>query len=184
MRETSQRKMDTRQRILDAASALFRQSGIDRVGVDAIMHEAGLTHGGFYAHFASKEALVAEVPAAALARSAAKWERISQDPDHAAALARIVGPYLDPVHVGAVETGCMLPALGPEVARRPEARAGITAALRGMVDALARCRPHVPRDRAMAALSCMVGAVMLARISDDPELAAGFLEAAKGEIVG
>ena len=148
------------------------------------MHEAGLTHGGFYAHFPSKEALVAEVSALSLARAAAKWDRISQDPDHSAALARIVGPYLDAAHVSAVQSGCMLPALGPDVARRPEARPRITAAVRGMIDALARCRPGLPRSRAMAALSCMVGAVMLARISDDPEFATGFLEAAKDEILG
>ena len=90
MRMTSERKAETRERILAAAGALFRGHGIDAVGVDAIMHQAGLTHGGFYAHFASKEALVAEVSAAALARSAARWERISQEADPATALARIV----------------------------------------------------------------------------------------------
>ena len=83
MRMTSERKAETRERILAAAGALFRSHGIDAVGVDAIMHQAGLTHGGFYAHFASKEALVAEVSAAALARSAARWERISQEADPA-----------------------------------------------------------------------------------------------------
>ena len=66
-----------------------------RVGVDAVMHEAGLTHGGFYAHFASKEALVAAVAAASLIRSAAKWDQLSRDPDPAAGLAQIVEPYLD-----------------------------------------------------------------------------------------
>ena len=90
MRVTNQRKAETRERILEAAGALFRTHGIDAVGVDAIMHGAGLTHGGFYAHFASKEALVAEVSAASLARSAARWERLSQDSDRAAALAGIV----------------------------------------------------------------------------------------------
>src|ERR1700722_16606158 len=85
----SERKAETRQRILDAAGALFRAHGIDGVGVDAVMHEAGLTHGGFYLHFASKEALVAEVAAASLARAAARWEQISQDDDRDTALARI-----------------------------------------------------------------------------------------------
>ncbi|HEX5325320.1 MAG TPA: TetR family transcriptional regulator [Acetobacteraceae bacterium] len=182
MRESSQRKTETRQRILDAAGALFRGHGIDAVGVDAVMHAAGLTHGGFYAHFPSKEALAAEASAAALARSAARWERISQDPDHAAALARIIGPYLDFAHVAATENGCLLPALGAEIARRPEARPGITAALHRMVDALARCLPGRKRERALAALSCMVGAVLLARLSEDPDLAAAFLRAAREAI--
>ena len=127
MRMTSERKAETRERILAAAGALFRSHGIDAVGVDAIMHQAGLTHGGFYAHFASKEALVAEVSAASLARSAARWERISQEADPATALARIVDSYLDPAHVAAVEHGCVLATLGPEMARRQDARPAITA---------------------------------------------------------
>src|SRR3954451_15291712 len=98
MRTTHERKAETRERILAAAGRLFRSQGIDAVGVDAIMHAAGLSHGGFYGHFASKEALVAEVSAASLARAAARWERLSLDPDGNAALARIVESYLDPAH--------------------------------------------------------------------------------------
>ena len=170
MRMTSERKAETRERILAAAGALFRGHGIDAVGVDAIMHQAGLTHGGFYAHFASKEALVAEVSAAALARSAARWERISQEADPATALARIVDSYLDPAHVAAAEHGCVLATLGPEMARRQDARPAITASIRRMLDALARCLPGRPTRRALATLSAMVGAVVLARLCDDPAL--------------
>jgi len=182
MREPGQRKAETRQRILDAAGPLFRRYGIDGVGVDAIMHEAGLTHGGFYAHFASKEALAAEVAVADLARSAAKWEAISREPDPAAALARIVGPYLDPAHVAAVDRGCALPALGAELARRPEACASLAEPIRTMLAALQRCRPEDGAPGAMVRLSCMVGAVLLARLSRDPTLAAALLEAAKKSI--
>src|SRR6478735_8507999 len=107
MRATAERKAETRERILAAAGDLFRAHGVDGVGVDAIMHRAGLTHGGFYAHFPSKEALVAEVSAASLARAAARWERISHETDPATALARIVQSYLDPAHVAAVEHGCV-----------------------------------------------------------------------------
>src|SRR5271157_2232885 len=174
MRAPNQRKAETRQRILGAAGALFRAHGIDGVGVDAVMHEAGLTHGGFYLHFASKEALVAEVAAASLARAAARWDQISRELDRAAALARIVGSYLDPEHVAAVSQGCMLTTLGPEVARRPGSRGGITQAMRTMLDALARLLPGRRKD-AVAALSTMVGAVVLARIADDPDLANEFL---------
>jgi TetR/AcrR family transcriptional repressor of nem operon len=179
MRVTSERKAETRERIMEAAGALFRSHGIDAVGVDAIMHQIGLTHGGFYAYFASKEALVAEVSAASLARSAARWERISQDGDHATALARIVDSYLDPAHVAASETGCVLTTLGPEMARRHESRGAITGSIRRMADALTRCLPGHRRPLALAALSTMVGAVVLARLSDDPELAAEFLAAAR-----
>jgi TetR/AcrR family transcriptional repressor of nem operon len=183
MRMTSERKAETHERILAAAGALFRSHGIDAVGVDAIMHQAGLTHGGFYAHFASKEALVAEVSAAALARSATRWERISQEADPATALGRIVESYLDPAHVAASEHGCVLATLGPEMARRHGARPGITTSVRRMLDVLARCLPERRRDRALATLSAMVGAVVLARLCDDPRLADEFLGAAR-EAVG
>ncbi len=184
MREAGQKKAETRRRILDAAGALFRRYGIDGVGVDAIMHEAGLTHGGFYAHFASKEALATEVAAVELARSAAKWDEISQGPDPAAALERIVGPYLDPAHVATMARGCALPALGPELARRPEACAGLAEPIRTMLAALQRCRPEDGAPGAMSRLACMVGAVLLARLSQDPDLAAGLLDAAAKSVRG
>jgi TetR/AcrR family transcriptional repressor of nem operon len=177
MRE--ERKAETRQKILEAAGALFRMRGIDAVGVDAIMHAAGLTHGGFYAHFASKEALVAEVSAASLARSAARWERISQEDDSSTALTKIVEAYLDPAHIAASEHGCMLATLGPEVARRLDSRPAITDSIRRMADSLARCLPGQGRRDALATLSGMVGAVVLARLSDDPELADELLAATK-----
>jgi TetR/AcrR family transcriptional repressor of nem operon len=179
MRMTSERTTETRERILHAAIALFRVNGIDAVGVDAIMHHAGMTHGGFYAHFASKEALVAEAAAASLARSAARWERISEEPDSAAALERIVVSYLDPAHVAAAEQGCVLTTLGPEVARRREVKPAITESVRRMADALARCLPGRRREQALTVLSSMVGAVVLARLSDDPQLSAELLATAR-----
>jgi TetR/AcrR family transcriptional regulator, transcriptional repressor for nem operon len=180
MRMTSERKAETRDRILSAAGELFRSHGIDAVGVDAIMHRAGLTHGGFYAHFASKEALVAEVSAAALARSAARWERISQEEaEPAAALSRIVESYLDPAHVAAAARGCILTTLGPEIARRDDARPAITTSIRRMLDVLAGCLPAPCRQRALTTLSAMVGAVVLARLCDDSRLADEFLAAGR-----
>jgi TetR/AcrR family transcriptional regulator, transcriptional repressor for nem operon len=179
MRVTSERKAETRERILTAAGELFRTHGIDAVGVDAVMHRAGLTHGGFYAHFASKEALVAEVSAAALARSAARWEQISEAAEPAVALQRIVESYLDPAHVATAARGCVLATLGPEMARRDEVRPGITASIRRMLDVLARCLPARRRQRALTTLSAMVGAVVLARLCDDSRLAREFLAAAR-----
>jgi TetR/AcrR family transcriptional regulator, transcriptional repressor for nem operon len=182
VREPSHRKAETRQRILDAAAALFRRHGIDGIGVDAIMHEAGLTHGGFYAHFASKEALVAEVAATELAHSAARWDAISRGPDPAASLDRIAGTYLSAGHVAAVDRGCALPALGPELARRPTACAGLAEPIHTMLAALERCRPEDGAQGAMTRLSCMVGAVLLARLSGDPKLSAGLLDAARRNV--
>ena len=178
MREAGQRGAETRARIVETAGRLFRERGVDAVGVDAIMHAAGLTHGGFYAHFPSKEALVAEATAAALARSAARWETIAREQPEDG-YARIVESYLDPAHVAGRERGCLLAALGPEVARRPAARPGVTAAIRAMLGALARCVPGQRRERAAATLCTLVGAVVLARASDDPALSAELLDAAR-----
>ena len=179
MRVTPEQKAETRERILGSAMALFRSHGVDAVGVDAIMHKAGLTHGGFYAHFASKEALVAEASAASLARSADKWEQIAQDADAGGALRRIVDGYLDPAHVAMAERGCVLATLGPEVARRRELRPAISVSIRRMISALAWCVPGRSRRRALQILTSMVGAVVLARLADEPALADEILAAAR-----
>jgi len=184
MRKPKGQKAETRQRIVEAAAALFRQHGIDAVGVDAVMHAAGLTHGGFYGHFRSKEALVAAMSAASLGRAAARWERISREAPPGEALQRIVGPYLDAAHVAAPERGCVLTTLGPEMSRRPDSRAALTPSIRAMVHALARCRPAQGPDGGLAALSTMVGAVVLARLADDPELSHAFLRAAEQAVGG
>ncbi len=182
MRKPAEQKAETRQRILDSASVLFRQHGIDGVGVDAVMRTAGLTHGGFYGHFASKEALVAEVAAASLARSATRWEQMA-DQDGEAALVRIVDGYLDPAHVAELGRGCVLTTIGPEVARRPEQRPAISDSVRRMTAVLRRTLPGGGQERALAALSTMVGAVVLARLADDPAAAAAVLRAAKAAVL-
>ena len=104
-----ERKEETRQRIMQAAGMLFRRHGIDGVGVDAIMREAGLTHGGFYVHFPSKEALAAEVCADSLAGGARRWARLAEEADGPVALDAIVEAYLSPQRVKQRESGCVLP---------------------------------------------------------------------------
>ncbi len=186
MRETTQRKAETRQRILDAAGLLFREHGIDGVGVDAVMREAGLTHGGFYLHFASKEALAAEVAGSLLEQAAARWDQASRTPDRDAALRDIVLSYLSPAKI-ASGAGCPLTTLGPDVARRSVTRGAMATALRGMLEALARCIPgrsdRLRRQRAVAALATMVGAVVLARLADGPGLADEFLASATASVL-
>jgi TetR/AcrR family transcriptional repressor of nem operon len=180
--EPSRRRTESHQRILDAAGRLFRRNGIDGVGVDAVMKEAGLTHGGFYAHFVSKDALAVEVVRALLETAAGNWDEISRAQPAGAALERIVRSYLDPEKV-ASGIGCPLTSLGPDVARRSAARSAIGGALGGMVDALARLMPGRRRDRALASLSTLVGAVVLARLADDPAMARDILDAAADSLL-
>jgi TetR/AcrR family transcriptional repressor of nem operon len=182
MRGTNEQKAETRRRIMEAASKLFRREGIGGVGVDAVMRQVGLTHGGFYGHFPSKEALAAEVCTDQLARSAARWEAMRAEHGAEQALTRIVESYLSATHVEQSERSCVVPTLGAELARRPLAHPALTSAIKAMVDTLTSCLPRrrVPaRERALAGLSVMVGAVVLARLSSDPALSAEIVAAAR-----
>jgi TetR/AcrR family transcriptional regulator, transcriptional repressor for nem operon len=181
-REPDGRRAETRQRILTAAGDLFREHGVDGVGVDAVMKQAGLTHGGFYLHFRSKEALAAEVSQSLLQQAASRWDQISNSPDRDVALERIVRHYLDPGRVASAHC-CALTTLGPDVARRSASREAIGGALRGMLDALTRVLPGRKRQKALASLATMVGAVVLSRLADDPALAEAFLDAAADSIL-
>lgn len=177
MTEVRQQKAETRQRILAEAGKLFRRNGVDAVGVDTVMRAAGLTHGGFYAHFRSKEALVAEVCGTLLERSADRWEAIGDHPD---GLGQIVGGYLDPARLTGGHA-CPLATIGPDVSRREDARGSMGGALRRMIAVLTRLLPG--RRQALVSLSTMVGAVVLSRLADDPALAEEILAAAKAAVL-
>ena len=151
MAEPTQRRAETRQRILAAAGDLFREHGIDGVGVDAVMKQAGLTHGGFYLHFPSKEALAAEVSQSLLEKAASKWDRISRSPDREAALEAIVRDYLDPERLASAHC-CPLTTLGPDVARRSK----LSASGRARPERHARCVDPVLPGRRQNGVGCAV----------------------------
>lgn len=168
MRVSRAQAARNRDRIVDAAARLFRDKGFDGVGVDAIMKEAGLTHGGFYGHFASKEALSAEAMTHALARS---HERQSGASD----LDSLVSDYLSERHRASRADGCAVAALGGDLGRQaPVVRRTLNAAVRRQVDRLVgllkRGTPATRRRRAIATYAGMVGTLMLARAVDDPAL--------------
>jgi len=171
MRYPAAETAEKHQRILDAASRLFRERGFDGVSVAEIMQATGLTHGPFYNHFASKEALMAESVAHAMAASKAGAESAHGSPE---AMIEYVQSYLSEQHRDHPGTGCMMPALGSEVFRVPAVQAGFTAHVRSSIANLARHFPwpskrHARRD-AIRMLSAMAGAVMLARAVDDAAL--------------
>jgi TetR/AcrR family transcriptional repressor of nem operon len=159
------------ERIIEAAARLFREKGYDGIGVAGLMKDAGLTHGAFYSHFESKEALLAEACARALAVSSERWQDIV-DKSPGTALQKIAADYLSSRHRDRPGNGCPVPALGADVARLgPAARGALAAGSRGRVDILTKLMPGQDaadsRKKAMAAYAAMVGAVMLARIADD-----------------
>jgi TetR/AcrR family transcriptional regulator, transcriptional repressor for nem operon len=178
MRVSRQKAMENRQRIVDAAARLFRNDGFDGVGVDAIMKEAKLTHGGFYGHFASKDALMAEAMAHAVDRSTAWQERLESLPE-------LVASYLSDRHRSDRANGCAVTALGADAARQgPGLRKAMTVGIRRQLDRITSLLKHgtpaARRRRAIAAYAGMVGALTLARAVDDPVLAREILAVARG----
>ncbi len=178
------RKQRSHRQILDAAARLMRRRGVSGAGVDAIMAEAGLTHGGFYAHFPSKSALAGAAAARALAETRQRWfsglERLSAP----ARLNSLVSRYLSEAHVGDVEQGCPLPALGADLAReQAAAREAVEAELVKSLDALAAALPEGDgaraRDQAAGVLAAAAGGVLLARMVSDEGLRARILRGSR-----
>jgi len=167
MRVTREKAAENRARIVATASRLFREKGFDGVGLDVIMKEAGLTHGGFYGHFTSKEDLAAEAVAHALAQGA-ELQRGYRN------IADFVSGYLSESHFADRANGCALAALGGDMARRSKGvRSGATSYVRTALGQLAgffRGTAAARRRRAITTLVGIVGALTLARAVEDPVL--------------
>jgi TetR/AcrR family transcriptional repressor of nem operon len=178
MRYPEGHKQAVRARILEAAAEELRRQGLSGIGIPALMKRAGLTHGAFYAHFPSREALVAEAIRTAAAASA-EGPLADELP-----LEKSLEHYLSGGHLAHPERGCVIAALGGEGAREPEpVRSAFAAAARGLLTTIDRKlhprRPATePGDDALRLVSTMVGAVVLARLVDDPALARRLLAAA------
>lgn len=158
-------------RILDQAARLFRERGFSGVSLSEIMKATGLTHGPFYNHFASKEALIAESMAHASAASMAGLEAASESEE---AMREYVRTYLGAGHRDAPGEGCLMAAMGSEIAREPAARTAFTVHLKATLDRLAALFPwsskRPARSDAIRMTASMVGAMVLARAVDDPAL--------------
>jgi AcrR family transcriptional regulator len=177
-------KEATHERIVAVAARAIRRSGYDGTGVADIMKEAGLTHGAFYAHFESREAMLAEAAARACAESAAAAADVAASVPAGSALAPMLGAYLSRAHAASPELGCPLAALGSETSRQaPEVRRVTTQHIKETVDLLARQSPDwgqsAAHERALVTISAMVGALLLARAVDDPKLSDDLLDTAR-----
>lgn len=177
MKVSREQVAENRKRILEAAGRLFRERGFDAVSVAEVMQAAGLTHGGFYGYFSSKDDLIAHTLAALMGRAQVG------DRD----LAAFAQAYLAPEHLKNVAGGCAVASLGVEAGRATlEAKAEMTAGLRRQVEALARTAAGetaaARRETAIGSWSAMVGALVLARMSDDPALSEEVLAATRALI--
>ena len=185
MRVNREQAAVSREKIVDAAARAFRERGLDGIGIADLMKEAGFTHGGFYAHFDSKEDLMAEACALALDRSLDKWRRLSDD-SPGAALEAIATSYLSAHHLHNPGSGCTFAALASDLARHgPGVRGAVTSRLRRLMEILARAMPGRTRAarqrKALAAFASLVGALVLARSVDDAGLAREILHAVSDE---
>lgn len=177
MRVSKERLAENRERILAEAARLFRERGLAGVGVDALADAAGLTHGGLYSQFGSKERLAAEALGHALAASTAKTAR-------ARSLSEYAASYLSAAHRDAPGGGCALAALGCEVPRHAgSVRAAFTAGVRRMTarisDLLGVTTDSDREAEALAIAATLVGALVLARAVDDPQLSNRILAASR-----
>jgi TetR/AcrR family transcriptional repressor of nem operon len=185
MRVSRAQVQQNRERILQEAARLFRERGFDAVGVADVMKAAGLTHGGFYGHFKSKDDLIAQAMHAAALPVLEGWREEAQT-DGPAALKAIAGRYLSLEHRDDPAEGCLLAALGPEIARlKGAARGPVTEVAQGIVEVLQDLAPGDTqaerRRRAIALYAGWIGAMVLARASDDETFSREVLAAvAKG----
>ena len=172
MRYAKDQKQATRQRILQAAGRRFKQDGIDGTGVATLMSDADLTNGAFYAHFASKEDLVANVLADQLR---AQRQSLDAQPADRAGLEAFIRSYLSPQHRDQCADGCPSAALLDEIARRPAATRQVFSdeLTRSMDDIAGRLDPTNPeaaRTDALTIFGLMVGTLQLARALTDRDL--------------
>jgi len=189
MRYSKEHKQETHARIVKKASVRLREKGAHGIGVADLMKEAGLTHGGFYAHFDSREALVIEAFAYAMDRSTERWRKIAEQTPADKRLATIVESYLTPVHRDDPGHGCAVPTLGAEIAREsPKTRKAFAAKLEEMIDMMADQVLDVPRKsarkQAVAALATMMGTLVLSRIAGNGEFSDEVLSTGREAVLG
>ena len=185
---SKQAKAKSRERVVSVAAARFRETGVDGVGVADLMKDAGLTHGGFYRHFSSREEMVAEAIERALrdgGQAVAAVVNTEQSPS--AALALLVDRYLSLAHRDGLATSCAVTTLAGDVARsNARARSAYTRQVGKYLELLTKLiasdKRKSRRARAIAALAALVGAVSMARAVNDEKLSREILKSAAEEL--
>jgi|TARA_R110000796_G_scaffold82691_9_gene181504 TetR/AcrR family transcriptional repressor of nem operon len=188
MRVSKEQAAANREQIVHQAARLFRERGFDGIGVAELMKNAGLTHGGFYGHFDSKEQLMAEACEYAIGVTGRRWRRLVSDSD-GPSMDTLARRYLSKRHRDAPGDGCVLAALAGDAARQsPPVRAAFTGSVKRFIDLLGNALPTrakaARRQKAVAACAAMVGALVLSRAVDDPALSEEFLDAVAAQLPG
>lgn len=178
------RKEETRRRIVETAARLFLEKGVDRVGVDEIMRECGLTHGGFYGHFASKDALISEACTAALQQTGEQWEALARKLGDDKAWKSFLKNYLAGDMTSGENPACPAAILGADVARRQDTiEADYFALIRSLIGNIAE-QAGSDRGHAILTIAALVGATSLAaQVSQDKALAEEILDTTRDELL-
>lgn len=185
MKVSREKAEENRQNVIETSSRLFREKGFDGVGVSTLMQAAGLTHGGFYKQFKSKDDLIAQATRVALDQSRARMES-ARDEAGNISFEKLVRSYLSGRHRDTMGDGCALAALGPDVARQgPEARQVMQQGIEQYLSLLegAIHAEDAGRERAISTLAMLVGAVVLARSVEDRGLSDEILNAATRDVL-
>ncbi|CAN7758351.1 TetR/AcrR family transcriptional regulator [Mesorhizobium sp. LjNodule214] len=186
MRVSRVQAAENRETVINVASRLFRDHGFDGIGLKDLMKGAGLTQGAFYKQFESKDDLAAQASRRAMESATHRWSAATaaspEDP-----LGGVIAFYLSMDHRGERMDGCPVVALGSDVARQgPEVKASFEAGIREYLEMLDSWVGGTDGEeaggKAMAILSTMVGAVLLSRVVNDPDLAQAFLDAATDQV--
>jgi TetR/AcrR family transcriptional repressor of nem operon len=194
MRVSKAQQDKNRRRVVTAAAKLLRERGIGGIGVDALAKAAGMTHGGVYSHFRSKDALAAAAVKQSLDEIRSRWIADAGGEGAPGLHDRLVRSYLSRAHRDNPGAGCALAAIGPEASRHGRAlRKVFAAGLDDLVDALvaarratARSAPapqgEAERDEALTTIATMLGAIVLSRVAGDRELSDRILLAARRKL--
>ena len=185
-RTPNSRKEETHERIVAAAARALRRRGYAGVGVADVMKEAGLTHGGFYAHFDSRDALIVEALERAGRESADAVNRAVEQraADGVSAFRSLVETYLADRHLSSLDTGCPVAALGCDMPRQPEAvREASALRVQRLIAGVRAVLPHAPRAAAAVVAATLVGSLQLARALGDNAEGRAVLAAARKALV-
>jgi len=180
MKVSKEMMAEHREQIIAVAARRFRERGFDGISVADLMKEVGLTHGGFYRHFSSKDELIAIASLRAISDTIAKWRAVTEDAQ-GDRLEAMVNYYLSMLHHDRPGTGCLLAAVGADLSRQPSAvKNAVTVGQRLCIDFLSGIAPGktkaLRRKQAIIALASIVGGMTLARMTSDNELRVEILE--------
>ena len=187
MKVNREQAIANREKVLKVASEQFKERGLDGISVVDLMNKAGLTHGGFYSQFKSKEALTQEVCVRAMTNTKENWQEVI-DKATEAPLADLAEYYLTPAHRKSVNKGCPLAAMGNDVARKNgSVRRIFSNSLNDLIAAMSKVTPGGTEEKrkkiALSAISEMVGGIILSRIMEDETEAIELMDAVREDLI-